>query len=232
MSVNLTRLIKLSTSSKLPLNYIERTIMSSQFQPTHTSSSAICNAEPPLACGEVTDTWMTPSAALERFSAPLEWLAAEKPLQQERKRYGFQVGHLHFLIKASSGSEVVQNAAIFSLPGSPSHLLGLLNLRGNLVPVFDLRIALGLDSETPRQAQVQTQAHSLVLILDKGEQAVGIVIDGFPQPLQALRQVSRMPSLPANLQEHVSAAFFKDTGIWLDFNHESFFENISRHKLS
>ncbi len=198
--------------------------MSSQFQPTHTSSSATCNAEPPLACGEVTDTWLTPSAALERFSAPLEWLAAEKPLQQERKRYGFQVGHLHFLIKASSGSEVVQHAAIFSLPGSPSHLLGLLNLRGNLVPVFDLRIALALEH--------QPQSSNLVLILDKGEQAVGIVIDGFPQPLQALRQVSRMPSLPANLQEHVSAAFFKDTGIWLDFNHESFFENISRHRLS
>ncbi len=168
---------------------------------------------------------MTPSAALERFSAPLEWLASEKPVQEERKRYGFQIGHLHFLIKASSGSEVVQHAAIYSLPGSPSHLLGLLNLRGNLVPVFDLRIALDIE----RQAQ---PAQHLVLILDKGEQAVGIVIDGFPQPLQGLRQVSRMPSLPAKLQEHVSAAFFKDSGIWLDFNHASFFENLSRQKFS
>ena len=202
--------------------------MSSQFQPTDTSSNTICNAERPLACGEVEGTWLTPSAALERFSVPLEWLAGEKPVQEERKRYGFQIGHLHFLIKASSGSEVVQHAAIFSLPGSPSHLLGLLNLRGNLVPVFDLRIALDLE----RQPTQQAQSNNLVLILDKGEQAVGILIDGFPQPLQALRQVSRMPSLPANLQEHVSAAFFKDTGIWLDFNHESFFENLSRYKLS
>lgn len=188
--------------------------MTSQFQSVQTP--------PVMFDGQAPSEWLAPSAALERFRAPLELLAAESQVAQERSRYGYQVGQLCFLIKAGSGSEVVQHAAIFTLPGSPSHVLGLINLRGNLVPVFDLCIALGL----PKNAH----SGNIVLILDKGEQAVGIVIDDFPQPLLALRQVSRMPNLPANLQEHVSLAYFKDSRIWLDFNHQSFFELLSAHK--
>lgn len=191
--------------------------MTSQFQSVQTTS--------PMLDGQTPSEWLSPSAALERFCAPLELLAADSQVAQERSRYGYQVGHLSFLIKAGSGSEVVQHAAIFTLPGSPSHVLGLINLRGNLVPVFDLSLALGL-----AQSAKNVQSSNIVLILDKGEQAVGIVIDGFPQPLLALRQVSRMPNLPANLQEHVSLAYFKDSSIWLDFNHQSFFELLSaRH---
>ncbi len=188
--------------------------MTSQFQSVPTSTA--------MFDGQTPSEWLSPSAALERFRAPLELLAADCQVEQERSRYGFQVGQLNFLIKTGSGSEVVQHAAIFSLPGSPSHLLGLINLRGNLVPVFDLCTALGLPKNP--------QSNNIVLVLDKGEQAVGIVIDEFPQPLLALRQVSRMPTLPANLQEHVSLAYFKDSRIWLDFNHQAFFELLSAHK--
>ena len=66
-----------------------------------------------------------------------------------------------------------------------------------------------------------------VLVLDKGEQAVGIVIDGFPQALQGLAPILRMPQLPPQLQHHVNAAFFRDDSVWLDFQHQGFFEQLS-----
>ena len=40
--------------------------------------------------------------------------------------------------------EVVRMAALTPAPGGPGHVLGLLDLRGRVVPVMDLRTRLGL----------------------------------------------------------------------------------------
>ena len=170
--------------------------------------------------------WLSPQAALERFVPPAEilWSGAQEVV--ERKRYGYRIGSLHFLIAGSVGSEVLRRPAISSLPGSASWLLGMMNLRGNLVPVFDLADLLGVHAEAGTQYGDSPMAQ-FVLVLDKGEHAVGIVIDGFPQALTGLAPILRMPQLPRQLQAHVQAAFFKDDNIWLDFQHQSFFEQMS-----
>lgn len=164
--------------------------------------------------------WLSPSAALGRFVPPGDLLWTGPQEVAERNRYGFCIGSFGLLIKADVGSEVIRAQAISSLPGSAPWLRGLLNLRGNLVPVFDLRMILGVSqSDAPRAL--------LVLILDKGENAVGMVVDGFPQPLSALRPIAQLPQLPARLREHVKAGFLKDQRVWLEFDHESFFEQLS-----
>ena len=165
--------------------------------------------------------WLSPSAALGRFVPPKDLLWTGPEEVAERNRYGFRIGSFGLMIQADVGSEVIRPEAISSLPGSAPWLLGLLNLRGNLVPVFDLSMVLGV-------AKSHESRTMLVLILDKGENAVGMVIDGFPQPLQALRHIAQLPALPEVLQEHVNAAFVKDERLWLEFNHESFFEKLTR----
>ncbi|HEV3505279.1 MAG TPA: chemotaxis protein CheW, partial [Actinomycetes bacterium] len=45
--------------------------------------------------------------------------------------------------------EVVRMAALTPAPGAPGHVLGLLDLRGRVVPVMDLRARLGLPPATP-----------------------------------------------------------------------------------
>ena len=167
-----------------------------------------------------TSGWLSPSAALERFVPPKDFLWAGPEQVAERKRYGFCIGSFGLMIQADVGSEVLRPEAISSLPGSALYLLGLLNLRGNLVPVFDLSLVLGVAKSTESRGM-------LVLILDKGENAVGMVIDGFPQPLSALRNIAQLPALPAVLQEHVSAGYVKDERVWLEFNHQSFFEKLT-----
>jgi twitching motility protein PilI len=165
--------------------------------------------------------WLSPSAALGRFVPPKDLLWTGPEEVAERNRYGFRIGSFGLMIQANVGSEVIRPDSISSLPGSAPWLLGLLNLRGNLVPVFDLSLVLGV----PKSNEVRSM---LVLILDKGENAVGMVIDGFPQPLQALRNIAQLPVLPSVLQEHVNAGYVKDERVWLEFNHESFFEKLTR----
>ena len=170
---------------------------------------------------QVPAEWLSPSAALERFVPPKDLLWTGPEEVAERNRYGFCIGSFGLMIQADVGSEVIRSEAISSLPGSAPCLLGLLNLRGNLVPVFDLSLVLGVAKSTESRAK-------LVLILDKGEDAVGMVIDGFPQPLSVLRPIAHLPTLPAALQEHVHAGYVKDERVWLEFNHQSFFEKLTQ----
>jgi twitching motility protein PilI len=175
----------------------------------------------PQATGSVPAEWLPPSAALGRFVPPQDLLWTGPAVALERNRYGFRIGSFGLLIRADVGSEVIRSQAISSLPGSAPWLMGLLNLRGNLIPVFNLRLLLGTgESDQSR--------NMLILILDKGENAVGMVIDGFPQALLALHTIPHLPQLPTVLQEHVSVGYVKDEYIWLEFNHESFFEALTR----
>ena len=53
---------------------------------------------------------------------------------------------------------------------APGHVKGVVNLRGVIVPVVDLRLKFGL-------AQVRYDALTVVIVLNVGHRVVGIVVD-------------------------------------------------------
>ena len=180
----------------------------------------INSREQSLREDSVAGEWMLPGAALDRFEPPGD-MVLSATVEKEVGRYGFKIGTLGLLIQTGSGSEVMQMPTIWTLPGAPPWLLGLINLRGNLVPVFELRQVLGMDSRIADKNQ-------LVLIFDQGDKAVGVVIDDFPRPLSALSPLPALPQLPTVLSSHVHRGYVKDEMIWLEFDHNSFFEEITR----
>ncbi len=174
----------------------------------------------PVHDGVRAGEWLSPSAALERFEPPPEMVLAAT-VEEQRARYGFRVSTLGFLIKTGCTSEVLVKPDIWDLPGSSPWLLGLVNLRSNLVPVFDLRQLFGLPPREVASAQ-------LVLVFDQGDKAAGLLIDDFPKPLFEMSLLPGLPQLPADLQSHVRGGYMKGDTVWLEFDHESFFENLAR----
>lgn len=166
--------------------------------------------------------WLPPVAALAHFEPPAgAYLAAAAHARKEetRARYGFRAGGLGLLIDPDAGSEVLAMPHIAFLPGAPPGFLGLSNLRGNLVPIYDLRALLGA-------APDRTGAGALVLAFGQGDEAVGVVIEGYPVPLTGLRPMSEFPQLPDALAKHVSAGYVQDGGVWLEFDYGTFFEEF------
>jgi len=184
--------------------------------------------------------WLAPGAALAQFE-PAEGAhqaAAGRVRQETRARYGFRVGDWGLLIDPDAGSEVLSMPKIASLPGMPPGFLGLVNLRGNLVPIYELRVLLGIEARPDVSASRGVGANrdvsanragvaSRVLIFGQGEQAVGVIMDGYPAALAALRPLSQLPPLPEVLQKHVAAGYVQDNTVWLEFNHSTFFAEIS-----
>ena len=61
------------------------------------------------------------------------------------------------------------------IPQSPSHVLGVLNLRGSIVPIVDLRMRFSLD-------QAEYTAVTVIIVLSvesaSGRRDIGVVVDG------------------------------------------------------
>lgn len=56
------------------------------------------------------------------------------------------------------------------IPRSASHMLGVINLRGAIVPVFDLQDKLGFGASV-------VEATSVVVVADLGERMIGVLAD-------------------------------------------------------
>lgn len=168
-------------------------------------------------------TWMTPEEALTRFQGPgisLLDLDIQTQVDDDVKRYGFEIGDLGFLIKQETICEAVKGFKIFPIPNTRSWMRGWINLRGNLIPVYDLALLLGL-TEEPKY-------YENLLILDKQSESIGILIDKLPKSCDVShwQKMDHIPQLQVNMTDYIRHAYQADDRIWLDLEHKSFFESI------
>ncbi len=66
--------------------------------------------------------------------------------------------------------EVLRYTDIAPVPGAPSYVLGIINLRGNVVTVIDTRTRFGLGHNDITE-------HSRIVIIESEKQVVGIMVD-------------------------------------------------------
>lgn len=164
---------------------------------------------------------LSPEAALSRFS-PADLPRPDSPAQAgQQVRYGFRVGDMGFLIARMTLSEVMLPPAVYRLPNTQRWFLGIANLRGNLIPIFDLAPLLGHDA--PRATETRT-----TLILDAGEKAVAIMIDGYPKMVSISGPLQSLPPLPGVIERYVDAGCAADGDIWLDLNHVGLFDSLGQ----
>ena len=71
-------------------------------------------------------------------------------------------------------SEVLKNTEIAPVPGAPSYVRGIINLRGNVVTVVDTRERLGL---SPREPDDSTR----IVVIEMDDQVLGIMVDSVAQ---------------------------------------------------
>jgi len=164
---------------------------------------------------------LAPSEALTRFTPPAGALLGPTLAREEQRvRYGFRVSSLGLLIKLDTGSEVVEARAIAAMPNAPRWLAGVMNLRGNPVPVFDLGAALDL-------ARNDESQKTMVLVLDKGDAAAGLLIDGMPRVVPPGKVIELPAALPAPLAPFAPNAIATSDGVWLEFDHVGFLTNLA-----
>lgn len=81
----------------------------------------------------------------------------------------FNLGNQEYGVPLLSIKEVLGLPEVTPIPQCPNYFLGIMNLRGKVISVMDLRTKIGL--------KTQNNSETSVMILDLGEQLLGVVVD-------------------------------------------------------
>jgi purine-binding chemotaxis protein CheW len=122
--------------------------------------------------------------------------------QEEKERLiqlvGFMVGEELFGVDILSVQEITRDATITPIPDAPDFLEGVINLRGGIIPVIDLRKRLKL----VRQSRIGTD--SWIIILTVEGRVTGFIVDRITKVLNVPASSIKPPPdiVVAGLKSH------------------------------
>jgi purine-binding chemotaxis protein CheW len=98
----------------------------------------------------------------------------------------FWLGGEMFALRVEDVQEVLQQSPLTPVPLAPDHVVGLLNLRGQIMPALDLRRRLGFPARAPG-------ADWFLLVVRASEPPIAVVVDGIGDVLVLPTQGWRPP---------------------------------------
>lgn len=171
--------------------------------------------------------WVSEMAATEAGGdSSIAFAAQQGHAEQIQHRQGFRVGDVGIMIGYQDGSELTEVPDLYYLPHAPAWFLGMANLHGNMLPVFDLAAYLGIAPN----AGVRKR---MLLVLAHGADAAGVVIDDMPQRLQwTAQQQTYIDTAPDLLAPHVLCACLIEGRLWFDLQAASLLDALEQGMLS
>ncbi len=111
----------------------------------------------------------------------------------------YRLGDETYGINVMQVQEVLRYTEIAPVPGAPDYVLGIINLRGNVVTVIDTRARFGL-------MPADTTDNTRIVIIESDEQVVGILVDSVAEVVYL--KSSEIDSAP-NVGTEESAKFIQ-----------------------
>jgi len=96
----------------------------------------------------------------------------------------FSIGEEEFGVDILKVQEIIRTMEITKVPKAPPFVEGVINLRGNVIPIIDLRKRFGLDTR-------EHDKHTRIIVIEIHNMIVGFVVDA----------VSEVLRIPANTVE-------------------------------
>ena len=117
---------------------------------------------------------MSTSVITKAGEMAIDDVAVYNDLPEAGKFLNFQLGQEHYSLAVAEVREIIRLCPITPVPRMPEHFLGVINLRGKIVPVIDLRQRLHLPgSEAKERACIIVVHHTAA----SPDQLVGLQVD-------------------------------------------------------
>lgn len=99
---------------------------------------------------------------------------SDSPRQLEGKYFTFKLGNEEYGVEILKVREIIGLMNVTEVPRTPDHIRGVINLRGKIIPVMDLRVKFGL---TVREDTDET----CIIVIDVEHQnsvtQIGAIVD-------------------------------------------------------
>ncbi|HEY8320262.1 MAG TPA: chemotaxis protein CheW [Candidatus Baltobacteraceae bacterium] len=109
------------------------------------------------------------------------------------KVVSFRLGTEEYGVDIAQAQEVIRMVEITHVPRAPRFMEGVINLRGQLIPIIDLRTRFGM----PR---VEKTKSSRIVVTDIGSKRVGIIVDSVSEVIDIpIENIEDAPEMIAGI---------------------------------
>ena len=117
--------------------------------------------------------------------------------QLEDEIFGLDVSHVR---------EILEFTAVTKVPGTPDYMRGVINLRGSVVPVLDMRLKFGL-------TQTERTVNTCVVVVEASFEKENMVIGALVDSVQEVFELEANQIEPApKIGTHLRTEFIKGMG--------------------
>jgi len=98
-------------------------------------------------------------------------------MEKELQLVGFRIGNETFGVRIGAVREIVRVPEITAVPSAPEMIEGVINLRGKIIPVMDLRKRFG-------QSDIQPDKKNRILVVELEGKLVGLIVNAASEVLK------------------------------------------------
>ncbi|HVP39744.1 MAG TPA: chemotaxis protein CheW [Candidatus Saccharimonadales bacterium] len=98
-----------------------------------------------------------------------------------RQLVGFRLGQEEYAVDILCVKEIIRVAHVTPVPNAPPHVRGVLNLRGQVIPVVCLRQRLGMEPGEPT-------SRTRILVTDLPPHTLGFAVDSVTEVIRVPRE--------------------------------------------
>jgi purine-binding chemotaxis protein CheW len=121
---------------------------------------------------------------------------------QKGKYLTFSVGREDYCIEIKYVTEIIGIQAITEVPELPEYVKGIINLRGKIIPVIDVRLRF---KKEPREYNDRT----CIIVIDTRDISVGLIVDAVAE-VQSIGDENIVP--PPSIKTGFQNRFIKGIG--------------------
>lgn len=98
-------------------------------------------------------------------------------MEKELQVVGFRIGNETFGVRIGSVREIVRVPEITAVPNASETIEGVINLRGKIIPVMDLRKRFG-------RVEIQPDKKNRILVVEMDNKLVGLIVNSASEVLK------------------------------------------------
>jgi purine-binding chemotaxis protein CheW len=101
----------------------------------------------------------------------------------------FSVGQEEYAVPVACVTEIVRMQRSFAIPDVPSYVRGVINLRGKIIPLIDVRSRFGM-------TESEYTDRTVVVVLEVNDNMTGLIVDGVSEVAEILPdQIEPRPTI-------------------------------------
>src|ERR1700740_3238640 len=104
-------------------------------------------------------------------------MPGDRVMEKDLQVVGFRIGEETFGVRIGSVREIVRVPEITAVPNAPDTIEGVINLRGKIIPVMDLRKRFG-------QSETQPDKKNRILVVELDNKLVGLIVNAASEVLK------------------------------------------------